>query len=265
MLVHLPSIEINGLRIAFERAGEGPPLVLVHGAVSDRRVWKLQIDALADEFTVLAWDAPGCGESDDPPESFRLPDYADALANLVAALDLRPAHVLGHSFGGALALELALRHPSTVAKLLIAGGYAGWAGSLPAEEVERRLNFALEVADRLPGGFEPTSMPGLFSEKMPDEAVRALTTIMSGIRPAATRSMAHALAEADLREALPSIRAPTMLIYGTADERSPPSVARDLHRSIPSSQLTMLAGLGHESALEDPARFNLEVRTFLGR
>ena len=56
-----------------------------------------------------------------------------------------------------------------------------------------------------------------------------------------------------------------MLIYGTADERSPPSVARDLHRSIPSSQLTMLAGLGHESALEDPARFNLEVRTFLGR
>jgi pimeloyl-ACP methyl ester carboxylesterase len=263
MLVHLPSIEINGLRIAFERAGEGPPLVLVHGAVSDRRVWKPQIDALADEFTVLAWDAPGCGESDDPPESFRLPDYADVLANLIAALELRPAHVLGHSFGGALALELALRHPDAVAKLVIAGGYAGWAGSLPAEEVERRLNFALDVADRLPGGFEPTSMPGLFSEKMPTEAVRALTTIMSEIRPAAMRSMAHALAEADLREALPSIRAPTMLIYGTADERSPPSVARDLHRSIPNSQMTMVAGLGHESALEDPARFNLEIRTFL--
>ena len=259
----MPWIEISGLRIAFERAGDGPLLVLVHGAVSDRRVWKPQFDALADGFTVVAWDAPGCGQSDDPPESFRLPDYADVLAGFLAALELGPAHVLGHSFGGALALELALRHPAAPAKLVIAGGYAGWAGSLSGEDVERRLAFALDVAGRLPGGFDPTSMPGLFSDKMSDEAARRLLTIMSEIRPAATRSMAHALAEADLRAALPSIEAPTMLIYGVEDKRSPPSVARDLHRRIPNSHLVMLPGLGHESALEDPDRFNVEVRAFL--
>jgi pimeloyl-ACP methyl ester carboxylesterase len=93
--------------------------MLVHGAVSDGRVWQPQLDALANEFTVVAWHAPGCGRSEDPPESFRLPEYADVVAELIAALGLSPAHVLGHSFGGALALELALRHPVAVATLTV--------------------------------------------------------------------------------------------------------------------------------------------------
>lgn len=258
-------IEVNAIRVAFEQVGAGPPLILVHGAVSDSRVWQAQRDALADAFTVVAWDAPGCGQSDDPPESFRLPEYADTLAGLIAGLGLEPAHVLGHSFGGALALELARRHPAAVASLILVGAYAGWAGSLPAVEVDRRLSFALDVAERLPGGFEPASMPGLFSDKLPAEAAAALTAIMSEVRPAATRAMAHALADADLREGLSSIGVPTLLIHGDADERSPPSVGEDLHRRIPTSSLVVLPGFGHECYLEDPDRFNAEVRAFLRR
>jgi pimeloyl-ACP methyl ester carboxylesterase len=243
--------------------GDGPPLVLVHGAMCDRRVWQPQLDALVNDFTVVAWDAPGCGQSDDPPASFRLPEYADVLAGLVARLGLSPAYVLGHSFGGALVLELALRHRAAVAALIVVGGYAGWAGSLPDPEVERRLAFALDVADHLPDGFEPTSMPGLFSAKMPHEAAAALKRIMSEVRPEATRSMAHALAEADLKDELPSIRIPTLLFHGGADARSSLSVAKDLHRRIPNSRLVVLPELGHMCPLEDPDRFNAEVRAFL--
>jgi pimeloyl-ACP methyl ester carboxylesterase len=256
-------IEVAGLRIAFKQSGEGPPLVLVHGAVSDSRVWRPQVDGLSDEFTVIAWDAPGCGQSADPPESFRLPEYADALAGLISALELGRAHVLGHSFGGALALELARRHPAVVATLILVGGYAGWAGSLSAAEVERRLALAIGVADRLPNGFEPASMPGLFSEKMSPETVAAQTAIMSDARPVATRAMAYGLAEADLREALAVIDVPTLLIYGDADERSPLPVAEELHRRIPTSSLVVLAGLGHECYLEDSEGFNAVVREFL--
>lgn len=237
--------------------------MLLHGALSDGRVWQPQLDALADEFSVVAWDAPGCGRSEDPPESFRLPEYADALAGLVAELGLEPAHVLGHSFGGALALEVARRHPQAVATLVLAGGYAGWKGSLPADEVERRLAFALDTADRLPGRFEPESMRGLFSERMSPDTAAALASIMSESRPVATRAMARALAEADLREALPSINVPTLLIHGEADERSTLAVAEDLHDRIPTSSLVVLPGLGHECSLEDPGRFNGEVRRFL--
>lgn len=263
MFEHVPGIDVAGIRIAFQREGDGPPLVLIHGAVCDSRVWRPQIEALSDEFTVVAWDAPGCGQSADPPESFRLPEYGNALAGFIAALGLQPAHVLGHSFGGALALELVRSHPETVATLILVGGYAGWKGSLPRAEVERRLAFALDAADRLPGGFDSESMPGLFSAKLSPAAALSLRTIMSESRPVATRAMAHALADADLRDALPRIGVSTLLLFGDADERSPLTVARDLHRRIPKSSLVVLPGLGHECNLEDPDRFNSEVRTFL--
>jgi pimeloyl-ACP methyl ester carboxylesterase len=59
---------VNGLRIAYEQVGDGPPVVLLHGGLSDHREWRRQLLGLADEFTVVAWDAPGCRESSDPPE-----------------------------------------------------------------------------------------------------------------------------------------------------------------------------------------------------
>lgn len=256
-------IEVAGLSIAFERAGVGPQLVLVHGAVCDGRVWRSQLEALSDEFTVVAWDAPGCGGSADPPGSYRLGDYADALAGFIAALDLDRPHVLGHSFGGALVLELYRRYPTVPATLILVGASAGWAGSLPRAEVEQRLAFALEVADRLPAGFEPTSMRGLFSKAMSPETVDELVAIMSEVRPVATRAMAHALAEADLRDVLATIDVPTLLVYGDADERSPLSVAEDLRDGIPGSRLVVMPGFGHECYLEAPECFNAEVRRFL--
>jgi pimeloyl-ACP methyl ester carboxylesterase len=256
-------VEVAGLRIAFRRAGSGPPLVLVHGAVCDGRVWLRQIAELSDAFSVIAWDAPGCGQSVDPPETYRLADYADVLAGFIGELGLRRPHVVGHSFGSGLAIELYRRNPGIAATLILVGAYAGWAGSLPRPEVERRLSFALELADRLPDRFEPASMRGLFSEAMPAETAAELATIMSDARPVATRAMAYAFAESDLRDALPSIDVPTLLLYGDVDERSPPSVAEALHGAIRDSRLVALPGLGHECYLEAPERFDAEVRAFL--
>ena len=92
-------IEVGGLRVAFERRGEGPPLVLLHGWPTNSREWRRQLDALSDEFTVVAWDAPGAGQSSDPPETFRLADWADCLAAFVEALSLRRPHIAGLSWG----------------------------------------------------------------------------------------------------------------------------------------------------------------------
>ena len=255
--------DVGGNRIAYRRVGHGPLIVLVHGAVCDGRVWSRQLLTLADLFTVVAWDAPGCGESSDPPESFRLPEYADALAGLIATLGGGEAHVVGHSFGGALALELARRHPDVVASMTLVGAYAGWAGSLTSDEVQRRLSFALDVADRLPGGFDPTSMPGLFTPAMDRAVADELAGIMSQIRPAATRAMAHALAEADLRGSLERIDVPALLLYGDADKRSPLHIAEYLRTHIPGARLVVLSGAGHYLHLEDPAPFEAALRQFL--
>jgi len=162
--------DVGDLRIGFQRAGQGPPLLLLHGAVSDSRVWRLAVTAFARDHTVIAWDAPGCGRSSDPPDGFGMQDFGAVLAGFVDALELDPAHVLGHSWGSTLALQFCLDHPSSVRSLILVGGYAGWAGSLPAEEVRRRLDFADRAAEGIDAGtWDPRSMAGLFSDVMPVE------------------------------------------------------------------------------------------------
>jgi pimeloyl-ACP methyl ester carboxylesterase len=257
-------VRVDGLRIAYRRSGNGPVLVLLHGAVCDGRVWRHAIDAFSDAFTVVAWDAPGCGASSDAPDGFRMPDFADCLAAFVDALALERPHVLGHSWGSTLALELCLRHPTMVRSLVLVGAYAGWTGSLPANEVEARLAFALSAAKAIESGeWRPSSMRGLFSDVMPAEQQAELTTIMAEVRAAGTRTMAYALAEADLSSSLDRVDAPTLLVYGDDDERAPLDVARALHAGIANSQLTLLPGLGHECYLESPDAFADAVRRFL--
>jgi pimeloyl-ACP methyl ester carboxylesterase len=124
----MDQIKAGGHRIAYERKGEGPPLILLHGFVGDSREWRRQIDELSDEFMVVAWDAPGCGRSSDPPATFRFPDYADCLAAFVDALGLGRPHVAGLSFGGALALELYRRHPTIPMSLVLACARIGLCG-----------------------------------------------------------------------------------------------------------------------------------------
>jgi pimeloyl-ACP methyl ester carboxylesterase len=254
---------VEDLRIAYEQIGAGPVLLLLHGGLSDHREWRRQFDALSDEFTVVAWDAPGCGQSSDPPESFRLPDYADCLAGFVAALGLARPHVLGLSFGSGLALELYRRHPALPRSLILASAYAGWAGSLPAEVIEQRLRQVLREADLPAEQWAPGWLPGLLSANAPPGAAGELIEIMSSAHPAGMRVMARSFAEADLRDILGHIAVPTLLLHGGADQRVPLSVAEDLHTMIPGSRLVVMPGAGHQSNMDAPDLFNHEVRTFL--
>jgi pimeloyl-ACP methyl ester carboxylesterase len=237
--------------------------VLLHGGVSDSREWRRQIDGLCDEFTVVAWDAPGCGRSSDPPESFRMPDYADCLASLVETLGLGRPHVVGLSFGGTLALELYRRRPALPRTLVLVSAYAGWAGSLPPDVVAERLEGVLRESELPPRQVARSWIPGLLTDQAPAEMVEELVEIMSGMHPAGCRTMARAMAEADLRDVLPRIEVPTLLLYGDGDRRSPLSLAEELAAGIPGSRLVVLPRAGHQCTIEASERFNAEVREFL--
>ena len=256
-------IEIAGLHIAFEQRGEGPPLILLHGFLEDSRFWHRQIDSLSDAFTVIAWDAPGCGQSSDPPESFRMPDYADFLAAFIDALGLTQPHVLGLSFGGALALELYRRHPAIPRTLVLVSAYAGWTGSLPATVVEQRRQQCLRESYLPPAQWAPGWIPGLMSESAPPALVDEVLKLIFDFHPVGHRAMVNALADANLRDVLPRIDVPTLLLYGDADRRSPLTVAEDLRARIPASRLVVLPGVGHLCNLESAEQFNAQVRTFL--
>ena len=256
-------VDIEGLRIAYQRAGKGPPLVLLHGWPCNSREWRRQIEDLSGEFTVVAWDTPGCGRSSDPPEGFGLVDYADCLAAFIEALGLDRPHVAGLSFGSGLALELYRRHPAVPRTLILASAYAGWAGSLPSEVVAERLQQSVRQAALPPDAFAREWLPTLFTDATPPEIVAEALTMLAEFHPAGYRVWARAFAEADLRDVLPRIGIPTLLLYGDQDVRSRLSVADDLHAKIPGSTLVVFPGIGHMVDMEAAEPFNAELRQFL--
>lgn len=259
----MDEVKIGGLRIAFEQKGEGAPIVLLHGALSDSREWRRQLGELSDDFTVVAWDAPGCGRSEDPPETFRLPDYADCLAAFIEDIGLVRPHVLGLSFGGGLALELYHRYPAIPRSLILASAYAGWAGSLPPEVVEERLQQLLKLSELPPEQVVEALIPTLFTKSVSIDVIDEMAAIISEFHPVGMRAMTLAFAGADLNDMLPTIEVPTLLLYGEADQRSPLNVAKNLHAKIPASRLVIIPGVGHQSNLEAPEIFNAGVRSFL--
>ena len=256
-------VEVDGLTIAYERAGQGPSLVLLHGYVGDGvATWRHQLADLSAKFTVVAWDAPGAGESDDPPETFGIARYADCLAGFVEALGLGSVHVMGLSFGGALALAFQNRHPALVRTLVLVSAYAGWRGSLPADAAEARLAQAMQLADRSAREFVDTLLPTMFALPVAQEDFEAFRAAMEAFHPAGFRAMASASAE-DLREALPGVDVPTLLVYGDNDRRAPLAVGEYLRDKIMASRLVVLEGAGHVCNVELPRQFNEAVRAFL--
>jgi len=258
------SIEVGGLRIAYERTGSGPALVLLHGYVGDgTTTWRHQLDNLSGEYTVVAWDAPGAGRSCEPPKHFTMADYADCLSSFVDGLGLDRPHVAGLSFGGALAIDFHRRHPAVARSLVLVSAYAGWAGSLPTEVAEARLRQALMLADLSPEEFVDTLLPTMFSDSTRPETVDAFRAPMLAFHPAGFRAMARASAE-DLRGGLDRIDVPTLLVYGDRDVRAPRAVAEGLHAAIRGSTLVFLPCVGHVCNLEAADQFNDTIRSFLG-
>ncbi|MGZ5358939.1 MAG: alpha/beta fold hydrolase [Solirubrobacterales bacterium] len=256
-------LRANGLEIAYERVGEGPLLVFVHGAASDARLWRPQLAALGNEFTVVAWDEPGAGRSSDVPAHFGLADYAGCLAALIEALALGPAHVAGISWGGTIVQELYRHDPELVATLVLIDTYAGWKGSLPEPELRARVTGAYRALDVPAEEFDPArALPGWFAGAPPVEFVPLLEGMAAAVRPESMRTALPLMGEADQRDLLPRIAVPTLLIWGELDARSPLSVARQFEQAIPDTKLVVIPGAGHVSNLEQPEPFNDAVREF---
>jgi len=254
-------VRANGLDIAYQRVGRGPPLVFVHGAGEDSRVWRPQLAALADEFTVVAWDEPGAGRSSDLPAGFTLADYATCLAAVLEALVLGPAHVAGLSWGSTVVQELYRQRRELVGTLILIGAYAGWKGSLPADEVAARVEGMRQMVAAPAKAFDPT-LPDLFAGEPPVAFVSLLQEMAADVRPESFKTQLRVMAETDQRDLLPRIAVPTLLVWGELDVRSPLRVARERERAIPGARLVVLPGSGHLSHLQQPGWFNDAVRGF---
>jgi pimeloyl-ACP methyl ester carboxylesterase len=259
----MPSIEVRGLTIGYRQTGSGPPVVLLHSVLTDSRVWSRQMAGLADAFTLVAWDSPGSGQSDDAPEHCAIADYVETLAGFIDALGIERPHLIGAAWGTVLAFEFYRAYPEVPRSLVLASAYAGWRGSLPLEEVNRRVERIRRESALPPDAIVAEWIPTLMTPGAPRKAVDDLSEIMREMRPQGVLSMMDAFAEVDSRDILPQISVPTKLIYGEADRRAPVQIGQQLHAQIPNSELAIIPGAGHMVYLEAGEAFNAEVRGFL--
>jgi 3-oxoadipate enol-lactonase len=250
-------------RVQYERAGSGPPLLLLHGIGSNSRSFRHQLSELCDAFDVIAWDAPGYGGSDDPPLDSGLDYFADQAVALLDELNLSRAHLLGVSLGGVIAQLVYHRHPSRVQSLILVDTTPG-GGAAPEPERAERVRQRLDALSRLgPRGMAEQRAPHLVTSSAPVSLVAELVDIMSEVRSAGYRTAAIALGATDLTSQLSEIHAPTLVIHGEQDEVVPVATAQRLATAIPNARLLVLQNAGHVSNQEQPEAFNAAVRSFL--
>ena len=147
---------------------------------------------------------------------------------------------------------------------MLIGGYAGWAGSLPPEVVAERLAGVERDLAQSPEALARRFLATLLTDEASPDLTEELLGIMVDLHPAGALTMARSMAEADLRDVLPRIAVPTLLLYGDADVRSPRAVAEELAAQIPGAELVVVPAAGHMLNMEAPEGVNAELRRFLG-
>ena len=253
--------KINGLSIAYQQAGSGPALVLLHGLIQDSRVWRNQLDSLSQNFTVIAWDAPGAGLSADPPDNYNIGDWADCLAQLLDSVNIKQAHILGLSWGGFLAQEFYHRYPRKVLSIILANTTTGWKSISDSAAIAMLDACRKDAA--LPGkDFISKYLPGMFSDSVLQEVKEEHASIMTGYHPSGFQLMAATLAKTDLSAFLGDIKVPVLVIWGEADKRIPIVAAYQFLNEIPGAKLEIISRAGHVSNMEKPMEFNRIVKDF---
>ncbi|WP_459986087.1 alpha/beta fold hydrolase [Nocardioides sp. AN3] len=250
---------------AYRRAGNGEPVLLLHGIGSSSASFAPQFDALADERTLVAWDAPGYAASPDPVGPLGhlgLDGYVTAALGVVrAALGLGPVHVVGVSWGGVIALRLAATHPELVRTLTVVGASLG-SGTDPVRAAQMRAR-AADLLRLGPDAFARARAPRLLSPHAPADLVRtAVTTMAEAIRLPGYAEAAESMATADLSGDLARITAPTLVLAGEADTVTGPERAREIAAGIPGALLATLPRAGHLANQEQPEAVNDWLRRF---
>jgi len=256
-------INVHGQDIFVRDEGTGPSLIFLHGFLADHRMWAPQFSANASSNRVVAWDAPGRGQSTDAPDEFTLTEYSGCLKDLMDALSVSDAHVVGLSWGGALAIHFAATHASCIRSLTLVNTHLGWVGSLGAAVAQQRLEMCARDSQLFGANLAAKWAPGLVAGDVEQEVASQVRKIVADFHPRGFYNYAKTLAESDLRNELTAIQAPTMLLWGEQDQRSPPSLTSEFLKCAPHARLVILPRAGHLPNLVRPEQFNKALSGFI--
>lgn len=242
--------------------GAGPAVLCLHGIGSSSTAFLPQVDELAGEMRFLAWDAPGYAGSADPQAPLDLDAYADAAADVIRDRVDGPAHVLGISWGGVIAIRLALRHPDLVRSLIIADSSRGSGQS--DEQAAAMRDRAAELERVGVAEFAASRGPRLVTPEAPAELVeRVVATMRDGVRLPGYGYAAESMAATDLTAELGDVHTPTLVLCGDGDTVTGFPESQAIAGGIPDAVFVTVHGAGHLANQEAPEAFNAWLTAFV--
>jgi 3-oxoadipate enol-lactonase len=265
----VPTAEISGNTLFYERRGSGEPLVLVMGMSGNSAHWDRPFAELLErDFELLVFDNRGIGQSSPVVADFTIADMAADTAAIMDAAGLDSAHVMGISMGGMVAQQLALDEPERVRGLVLGCTYPGGPGSsLAGPDVMQRLAGPMMSGDRegaIRAGWEANVSPAFAAQDEHWNRFHDVATRHPASVEVIMRQMG-AVGGHDVSGRLESLSAPTLVIHGTDDEMLSVRNAEILAEKIPDARLEVLGGVGHLFFWEQPERSAQLVTEFLAR
>jgi pimeloyl-ACP methyl ester carboxylesterase/putative sterol carrier protein len=249
-------IDVDGLRVYYEEAGEGPALVCFHAACQDTLMWRHTLDGLSDEFRVIAIDAPSHAKTLEPADGpFRsLSRHAEFNERFLELMGLERPAIAGCSMGGNLVLEMASRRPD---------GYAAVASCEGADYTPTVSQFLLDMLLINGQGILDGWSRSLTGNRTPPDRAREVVWQIKRVNPEVMAGDLTGYAGFDKREEMGRVASPVLLLRGDADWLVSQEQVEETAARISDARISVLAGTGHYPMIENPFEFNEAVRGFL--
>ncbi len=257
-------IKANGISMNYQIKGKGANLVLIHGAGDNLNMWYHQVPVFSKTYRVITYDVRGSGKTESPGGEYSISLFAEDLNQLMKAIRVEDAYVLGYSMGGRIALELTISHPELVKALVLANSSVGL--TPPSPETLERRRVTLELLDRgdmrkvaemmTTGAFSPD-----FKSKNPTEFKKYMEVKLQN-KPDGIARLMRSLSTPTAPPDLSKVKCPVLLIVGENDLYMGVEQGKRTHEAIAGSKMVVLP-TGHAAAMEAPEKFNSGVLEFL--
>ncbi len=252
----------ESLELYYEVHGQGNPVIFINGLTSSVESWSHQIAAFRSRYRVLVYDCRGQGRSDKPARGYTGQHHTSDLLALTSHLNFGKAHIIGHSFGGYIALNYAIEYPEKVRSVVISDT-AGEAYPL----IEKILRSWVDAQEC--GGLDlrfDISLPWLYAESFIGNNPKKIRLFREAFRKNdlnAVKGLTLESLENDATPRLKEIKAPTLLVLGEEDILTPYRYTRKLMEQIPHARFSLIKGCGHVPPIEKHREFNQIVLDFL--
>lgn len=252
------NIEVDGYNICYKISGEGKETaVILQGWGTDLGVYDSVADSIKEKYTVIQFDLPGFGGSDEPKEAWNVDAYADFFCRFMEKLGVEKVTLIGHSYGGRVIIKLAARDmlPFEIEKLVLIDS----AGILPRKSFSQKMKIRrYKILKKI---LNLNIIYALFPELIDDWRSRQGSADYRNATPMMRKCLVMAVNE-DLTGLLPKIKQETLLIWGDKDTATPIGDGKIMEEKIPNAGLAVLPGAGHFSFLEKPAVFKNIMRSY---